>query len=50
MGLKGLKLSGFDGGHPEMFINKFSEEQVKPCFCDYLFSKISGLGSHSMPE
>ena len=50
MGLNGLKLSGSDGGHPGVVINKFSEEQVKPSFCDYLFSKISGLGSHSMPE
>ena len=50
IGLKGFKLSGFDGGHPGVVISKFSEEQVKPCFCGYLFSKISWLGSHSMPE
>ena len=50
MGLKGFKLSGSDGGHPGVVISKFSENQVKSCFCGYLFSKISWLGSHSMPE
>ena len=50
MGLNGLKLLGSDGDHPGVVISKFSEEQAKPCFCGYIFSKISRLGSCSMPE
>ena len=45
IGPKGLKFSGFDGGHPGGIIKKFGEDQIIPYLWGYFPPKISWLWS-----
>ena len=51
VGPKGLKFSGFDGGHPVVVIRKFGGDQSKTLPVELFFPlKFPGCGRNSMHE